>query len=175
MRSSSAPLSWARFIMLSLSGARQTSGNRVRISIVIGKKKTSNAQRRTSNLESILLHDLERGPLSVTRGGAGQQRADRLDRLPVAPNDSADVGLAQLDPEDRGFPGRNLREHHLIRKLDELANDEFEKLLHEPECRRTLTFVTPRAAVDRALRRAMGNSAGAAGKHKYRATERSLP
>jgi len=80
----------------------------------------------------------------MTRGGAGQQRADRLDRLPVAPDDSADVGLAQLHPENRGLPGGNLREHHFVGKFDELPDDELEKLFHEPECRRTFPFVTPR-------------------------------
>lgn len=88
----------------------------------------------------------------MTRGRAGQQRTDRLDRLPVATNDSAHVGLAQLDPENRRLPGWNFREHHFVRKLDELPDDELEKLFHEPECMRTSPFVTSRAAADRSLR-----------------------
>jgi len=61
MRNSSTPLSCARFIMLSLSGARQISGNRVTMSIFM-KRQTSNVQpafarlrhvrRRTSNESS---------------------------------------------------------------------------------------------------------------------------
>src|SRR5438477_13159364 len=98
--------------MLALSGARQISGNSVRMSIRIGRMRT-------------LLHDLERGALAVTRGGAGEQRADGVDRLAVAANDAADVALTQLHPEDRHFSRRNFREHHLVGKLDKLANHEF--------------------------------------------------
>ena len=83
--------------------------------------------------------------MPVTRGRAGQQRANRLDRLSVAPDDSTNVGLAQLDPEDRRLTGWNFRKHHFVGKLDELPDDELEKLFHEPECMRTSPFVTPRA------------------------------
>src|SRR4051812_41464285 len=120
MPSSSAPLSWARFIMLSLSGARQMSGNNVRISIRIAEMRA-------------LLHDLERGPLPVARGGAGEQRADGLNGLAIAANDAADVGLPQLHPEDSRFSRGDLRKHHLIGELDQLANNELEKLFHGPE------------------------------------------
>ena len=68
----------------------------------------------------------------MARGGAGQQRSNGLNRLAVASDDSAHVGLAQLHPEHRRLPGRNLREHHFIGKLDQLANDELEELLHGP-------------------------------------------
>ena len=100
-----------------------------------------------------LLDDLERGPLPVARRGAGQQRANRLNRLAVAPDDPADVGLAKLHPKDRCLPRWNFGKHHLIGKLDELANDEFEELFHEVECIHSSRFVT---LVDRALRRSMG-------------------
>src|SRR5664279_1504263 len=77
-----------------------------------------------------LLHDLERGALPVTRSGTGQQCADRLNGLAVAANDTPDVRLAQLHSEDRCLSRRNFGEHHLIRKLNELANNELEKLFH---------------------------------------------
>jgi hypothetical protein len=77
-----------------------------------------------------LLDDLERGALPVTGGGAGKKRSDRLNRLAIAADDSTNVSLAQLDPEDRRFPRRNLGKHHLIRKFHELADDEFEELFH---------------------------------------------
>ena len=86
----------------------------------------------TDALQS-LLDDFERGALSVARSGTGQQRPDRLDRLAVAPDDPADIGLAKLHPENRCFPRRDFGKHHLIGKLDELANDEFEELFHESE------------------------------------------
>ena len=107
-------------------------------------KTRGSAERRPTKA---LLHDLERGPLPVPRSRAGQQRADCLNSLAIAANDSAYVGLPQLDPEDRRLSRRNLRQHHLIGKLNQLADDELEELLHEPECIRTLLFVTP---VDRA-------------------------
>src|SRR3954468_20820364 len=129
MRSCNAPLSWARFIMLSLSGARQISGNSVRISIRIGRMPT-------------LLHDLKRRPLPMPGGRTRQQRANRLDRLAVATNDAADIGLPQLDPEDRRFSRGDLRKHHLVRKLDKLANDKFEELFHRPEFIRSYGVVT---------------------------------
>src|SRR5205085_11437167 len=72
--------------------------------------------------------------LAVTRGGTGEQRADRLNGQSIAANDSTDIGLAQLHSEDRHFPGRNFREHHLVRKFHELANDEFEEFFHVSGC-----------------------------------------
>ena len=91
------------------------------------------AEHRPADAREPLLDDLKRGALSVPRGRAGQERADRLNRLTVAADDSAYVRLTQLHPEDRRLSGRDLREHHFIRKLDELANDEFEKLFHDWE------------------------------------------
>src|ERR1700682_6270467 len=79
----------------------------------------------------MLLHDLESGALAVARGGAGQQGADRVNRLACAADDPAHVALAKLDAENRHLAGRNLREHHFIGKLDELANDELEELFHD--------------------------------------------
>src|SRR3954464_13202026 len=103
--------------MLALSGARQMSGNNVRMSIRIARMRT-------------LLDDLECGPLTVTRGGAGQQSPDGLDSLAVSANDAPDVGLAQLHAEDRHFSRGDLRKHHLIREFDQLANDKLEELFH---------------------------------------------
>src|SRR5438270_6205903 len=94
-----------------------------------------------------LLDNLERGPLAMARGGAGQERADRINRLAVAPNNPADVALAQLHAEDRHFSRWDLGKHHLIGKLDKLANDELEELLHESECMRPSRFVTPSVAL----------------------------
>jgi len=43
-------------------------------------------------------------------------------------NDTANVALTELHAENRGFSTRNLGKHHLIRKLNQLTNNEFEKL-----------------------------------------------
>src|SRR5204863_4880635 len=93
------------------------------------ERPAPNVQRRMKNL----LDDLERGALAVTRGRAGQQGANGVNRLAVAADDAADVALAELDAEDRHFSRRNFREHHLVGKLDQLANDEFEELFHGPD------------------------------------------
>jgi hypothetical protein len=90
-----------------------------------------------------LLHDLESSALPVAGSGAGQQRADSLNRLPVATNNPANIRLPELHPEDRRFAGRNFRQHHLIRKLDQLTDNEFEELFHGPDCNHPPRFVTP--------------------------------
>lgn len=79
----------------------------------------------------------------MTRRRAGKQRADRLNGLPVAADDSAHVRLTQLDPEDRYLSRRNLGEHHLIREFDQLTNDELEKLFHASQAIQTSPFVIP--------------------------------
>ena len=80
-----------------------------------------------------LLDDFEGGALAVARGGAVQHRPDRVNRLAVAANDAADVGLAQLHFKDRHFAARNFREHHVVGKFDELTNDELEKFFHHSQ------------------------------------------
>src|SRR5437016_2696306 len=108
MRRSTILLSCARFIMLSLSGARQISGNNVRMSIFIQKKRrTPNAERPTSNRYRNLLDDLEGGPLAVTRCGTIQHRPNGMNRLPVATDDAANIALAELHFENRHFAARN--------------------------------------------------------------------
>ena len=88
-----------------------------------------------------LLNDLERGALPVTRRRTGQQRADRLNGLAVAADDSTHIRLTQLHSEDRCLSRRNLGEHHLIRKFDELTDDELEKLFHDSQAIQTSPFV----------------------------------
>src|SRR5437868_11614978 len=66
----------------------------------------------------------------MTRRGAVQHGADRVNRLAVATDDAADVGLAQLHFEDRHLAVRNFRQHHVVRKFHELPNDELEEFLH---------------------------------------------
>ena len=132
MRKSSAPHVCARFIMLSLSGARQISGKSVRMSIRI-----SNVRRISRNVQAeqrcewqCLLDDLERRAMSVPRRGAGEQSADRLNRLPVATDDPADVALPHHEPKHRRVRLRAFRDDHFVGKLDQITDDEFEKLFH---------------------------------------------
>ncbi len=53
-----------------------------------------------------------------------------MNRLPVPTDDAADIALTQLHFENGHLAARNFGQHHVVRKLDELANDELEKLLH---------------------------------------------
>jgi hypothetical protein len=80
--------------------------------------------------EKKLFHDLEGGALAVARSRAGKKRADCVNGLAVAADNSANVALAQLHFKDRHFTTRNFREHHLVRVLDELADDKLEKFPH---------------------------------------------
>src|SRR6266446_8114389 len=131
---STISFSCARFIMLSLSGARQICGNKVRMSIFIKKWRkfpTCDLDQKASwKLAPHLFHDLEGGALAVTRSRAGKKRANGVNGLAVAADDSANVALAQLHFKDRHVAARNFREHHLVRVLDELADDKLKKLPH---------------------------------------------
>ena len=66
----------------------------------------------------------------MTRCRARQQSANSLNRLAVAPNDPSDIGLAKLDAKNRRFSAGQLVQHHLVRKLDELADNELKELFH---------------------------------------------
>ena len=88
------------------------------------------ATLRERRYRRILFDDLERSALAVTRGGAVQHRANGVNGLAVAADDPADVALTQLDFEDRHLAAWNFREDHVVRKFNQLANDELEKLFH---------------------------------------------
>ena len=66
----------------------------------------------------------------MTRRGAVQHRADRVNGLAIATDDSADVALTQLNFKDGHLSAGNFRQDHVVRKLNQLANDELEKLFH---------------------------------------------
>src|SRR5207249_9818709 len=107
MRRSTILLSCARFIILSLNGARQISGNNVRMSIFIQKKRrTPSAERPTSNRYRNLLDDLEGGTLALARCGATQHRANGRNRLPVLTDDAADIALTQYHFENAPLAAR---------------------------------------------------------------------
>ncbi len=48
-------------------------------------------------LRPLVFHDLERGPLAVTRRRRAEQVANGNDRLPMLSDDLADVALAKLE------------------------------------------------------------------------------
>ena len=88
------------------------------------------ATLRERRYRRILFDDLERSALAVARGGAVQHRANGVNGLAVAADDAADVALTQLDFEDRHFAAWNFREDHVVRKFNQLADDELEELFH---------------------------------------------
>lgn len=130
--------------MLSLKGARQISGNNVTMSILMGKK-TSNAERPTSNIQNVgvsvkrhgvwhrrlqLFHNLEQRALAVTCSRTGQQGANSMNRLTRAANHTAHIAAPKLQFEGDRSAVRNFREHHVVRKFDQLANNELQKFSH---------------------------------------------
>jgi len=66
----------------------------------------------------------------MPRGGTSEQGTNRVNGLAIAANDPADVTLAKLQFEDRGFSAGNFPEHHLIGIFDQLSNDELKKFFH---------------------------------------------
>ena len=68
----------------------------------------------------------------MARGRTGQQSANRLDGLAAATNYATDVSPPKLQLKDRGSAVWNFRQYHVVRKFDQLANDELEELFHAP-------------------------------------------
>jgi hypothetical protein len=66
----------------------------------------------------------------MARSRTGEQRANSLNSLAASPNNATDVSSSKLDLKDRGSAAWNFRQNHVVRKFDQLANDELEKLSH---------------------------------------------
>ncbi len=66
----------------------------------------------------------------MTRRGAVQQRANGMNGLTVATDDSADIALTQLHFKNCHFPAWDFGKHHVVGKFDQLADDELEKFFH---------------------------------------------
>ena len=88
----------------------------------------------------------------MARGGTGKQCANSLNGLAAATNHAANVSPSKLQLKDGRSAVRNFREDHVVRKFDQLSNDELEKLSHAPEI---LTMNPP-----------SHNSYGATGEHE---------
>jgi hypothetical protein len=69
----------------------------------------------------------------MARGGAGEQCANGLNGLAGATNHATDVSASKLQLKDGRSAARNFCEDHIVRKFDQLPNDELEKLSHAPE------------------------------------------
>jgi len=77
-----------------------------------------------------LLDDLENRALAVARGGAGEQCTNSVNGLAAAANDAADISSSKLQLKNSSPAARNLGEDHVVRKFNQLSNDELEKLSH---------------------------------------------
>ena len=77
-----------------------------------------------------LLDNFEDGPLAVARGGTGQQRTNSLNGLSASPNHTADIASPKLDFKDGRSAAWNFRQHHIVRKFNQLPDDELDKLSH---------------------------------------------
>src|SRR5436309_15789722 len=145
MCSSTTRFSCARFMMLSLKGARQISGNNVTMSILIEEKhrtlnvkrptpgpvgRFSETARRLTQTPDISLHNLEHRALAVTRCRTRQQGANSMNGLTRPANRTAHISASNLQFEGDHSAVADFREHHVIRKFDQLANHELEKFSH---------------------------------------------
>src|SRR6266542_2683691 len=116
----------------------------------MGKHRTSDTERPTadavagpqslrgrSNYAALierrysqLFYNFKCGALAMARSGAGEQRANSLNGLPAATDHTTHVALSKLKLENGCSGTRNFREHHVVRKFDQLPNDELEKFSH---------------------------------------------
>src|ERR1044071_6568055 len=53
-----------------------------------------------------------------------------MNSLARPPNHAAHIAAAKLQPEGDRSAVRNFRKHHVVRKFDQLANDELQKFSH---------------------------------------------
>lgn len=62
--------------------------------------------------------------------GAGEQRADRLDRLAIAPDDTPDIGLSHNEPKHGRIAAGALGDDDFVGELNQMTNHELEELFH---------------------------------------------
>ena len=68
--------------------------------------------------------------MSVSRRGAGQQSADRLNGLAIASNDAPDISLTHREAKHGHVTAWAFRDDDFVGELHEMADDELEKLFH---------------------------------------------
>ena len=100
------------------------------VAAVYHRRKQRN-RRSQGAATRCLFYDFERGPLTVARGRTRQQRANSMNRLAISADDAADIALPKLQLKDAGSAARNLREHHVVGKFNQLPNHELKKLSHD--------------------------------------------
>jgi hypothetical protein len=68
----------------------------------------------------------------MARSRTGEQCANSLNGLAASANNATDVSSSELHLKDRRSAAWNFRQNHVVRKFDQLANDELEELSHAP-------------------------------------------
>jgi len=53
-----------------------------------------------------------------------------MNGLTASANHTADISASKLQFKDGRSPARNFRQHYIVRKFNQLPNDELEKLPH---------------------------------------------
>src|ERR1041385_2457406 len=126
-------------MMLSLNGARQISGNSVTMSIFILR---SNVERPMPNVQRRIEIGAPRAPrqnlfynfqdcsLTVARGRTGEQCANSLDGLAAPANHTTNISSSKLQLKNGRPAVWNFCQHHIVRKLNQLPNDELKKFPH---------------------------------------------
>jgi hypothetical protein len=77
-----------------------------------------------------LFHNLEHGALAVAGRRTGQQSANSVDGLARPANHTAHISASELQFKRERSAAGNFRQHHVIRKFDQLANHELQKFSH---------------------------------------------
>jgi hypothetical protein len=105
----------------------------------LGARRLHSARRhfedgvRRGERPAKLFYNLEDSPLAVARGRTGKQRANSLNGLTASANDTADIPASKLQFKDSRPAAWNFCQHHIVRKFNQLPNDELEKFLHASE------------------------------------------
>jgi len=63
-----------------------------------------------------------------------------MNGLTASANHTADISASKLQFKDGRSPARNFRQHYIVRKFNQLPNDELEKLPHASKTNHESTF-----------------------------------
>jgi hypothetical protein len=77
-----------------------------------------------------LFYNVEDRPLTVARGGTGEQRPNGVNGLAVTANHAADIPSSKLQLKDGCSAIWNFSEHHIVRKFNQLPDDELKEFSH---------------------------------------------
>ena len=76
----------------------------------------------------------------MARGRTREQRADRMYGLAASANHTANIPVPELQFKDSRSAVGNFRQHHVVRKFDQLPNHELQKFPHTSEINHESAF-----------------------------------